>query len=78
MHKMRKMGPLKEDHPIVKDGLCPACKLEFKAGDYVTLINVGPGDDKEAQAKRDAGHAYNGIAIPVHWDCSPQWEYGVV
>ena len=73
-----KMGPLKDDHPLIKgveiSGVwrrerCPGCKHLFKEGDYVTLVGIGPGDDPEARAKHRAGRPYNAIAIPAHWAC---------
>lgn len=42
------------------------------AGDYTTLVTLGPGDDAEARERRDAGRPYNAIASEIHWDCSEQ------
>jgi hypothetical protein len=42
------------------------------AGDYTTIVALGPGDDEEAQRRRDAGRPYNAVAVEVHWDCSTQ------
>ena len=71
---MRKMGPLGYADPLVTNGTptCPGCTKPFEAGEYVTLVVIGPGDDVEARALRDQGGVYNAIAIPVHWDCSEQ------
>lgn len=68
----RKMGPLAADHPLVTDGitLCQACSQPFKAGDYCTLIALGPGIDPEERAKAAAGRPYNAVALPVHWECA--------
>jgi hypothetical protein len=67
------MGPLAFDHPLVtKPETCPGCRHVFKAGDAVTLVILGPGDDEEARERRDQGRPYNAIAQPVHWDCSTQ------
>lgn len=68
---MRKFGPKKADHPSIGE-LCSACKKPFVTGDYTTLVVLGPGDDPEEQAKRDAGRVYNGIAAEIHWACSTQ------
>lgn len=70
---VRKFGPRdnRSDWPVPT---CPACDEEFKEGDYTTLIAVGPGDDPEEQARRDAGEPYNSVAVEVHWDCSPYTE----
>lgn len=65
----RKFGPKAADHPSI--GVkCSACDLPFRAGDYTTLIAIGPGDDKAAQAAARAGKEYNAIAIEVHWSCA--------
>jgi hypothetical protein len=64
------MGPLAPDHPLAKDGQCQACNVPFQAGDWVTLIALGPGDDPEARAKARAGRPYNAVALPVHWACA--------
>ena len=70
---MRKMGPLDADHLMI--GIeCPACKEKFRAGEYVTLIALGPGKDQEAREKAAAGKPYNAVAIPVHWDCTNKDE----
>lgn len=68
---MHKMGPLTADHWLIADvEKCPACKMGFKAGEHVTLIALGPGEDPEGRAKARAGQAYNAVAIPVHWACA--------
>ena len=69
----RKMGPLLSTHPLVRNNeeLCAACKDMFQEGDYVGLVNVGPGKDEEERKKRDTGQAYNTVAVVVHWECSP-------
>ena len=73
---IRRMGPLAADHPLVAGILgtgidkCPACQQSFLAGDYVTLIPLGPGVDDEAQKRARVGRAYNAIALPVHWPCA--------
>ena len=68
---MRKMGPMTSDHPLVTDNkACPGCDEIFKAGDYVTLIPIGPGDNAEARARARDDRAYNAVAVPVHWACA--------
>jgi len=66
---MRKLGPKPKDHPSVGDK-CPACQKPLRGGDFTTLVNLGPGDNKEARALRDQGRAYNSIACEIHWECS--------
>lgn len=64
----RKYGPKTIDHPSVGEE-CPACKVPFIAGDYTTLIPLGPGADLEAQKRAQMKRPYNAIAVEVHWDC---------
>jgi hypothetical protein len=79
---MRKMGPLGADNPLVQSNqgdcngcgsplgdVCPGCDKPFEAGDYITLVVIGPGGDREAQAKAREGRYYNAITIPAHWAC---------
>lgn len=49
---------------------CPGCDGEFKAGQYVTLMSVGPGDDEIEREHAREGLPYTGVAIPVHWACA--------
>ena len=63
-----KFGPKEADHPSVGQE-CPACHEEFIAGDYTTLIPLGPGDDEEAREKAREGEPYNAIAVEAHWAC---------
>lgn len=65
----RKFGPKSVDHPSIGSN-CPACGKPFAAGDYTTLIALGPGDDPDNQAKANAGRAYNAVAVEVHWACA--------
>lgn len=69
MNDLRKFGPKKANHPGI--GVpCPACKQPFGEGDYTTLVTLGPGNDPEARRKALAGHAYNAVAIEVHYACA--------
>lgn len=68
--KPAKMGPLISDHPLIRDGtLCQGCFKPFHAGDYVTLVVIGPGDSEEAREKAREGRAYSAVATPAHWAC---------
>lgn len=69
----RKSGPKQADHPSVGEK-CPACKKPFKAGDYTTLVCLGPGDDEEARWQRDEGRPHNVVSLEIHWECSEQKE----
>jgi len=65
---LRKFGPKMPDHPTV-GGLCPACHMAFKEGDYTCLVMLGPGDNLEARALARAGRPYTAVAVEVHWGC---------
>lgn len=67
---IRKFGPKSADHPSIGRP-CPACGVPFAVGDYTTLVPLGPGNDREARRRRDAGRTYNSVAAEVHWDCGP-------
>jgi hypothetical protein len=69
----RKFGPKLATHPSVGTP-CPACKIPFVAGDYTTLVALGPGDSAEARQRYAEGRAYNAVAVEVHWGCSAQQE----
>jgi len=71
---MRKFGPKTADHPSIGE-LCPACKKPFKAGDYTTLVALGPGDSEESRKRAKEGRPYNAVAIEVHYDCSEEPSY---
>lgn len=62
-------GPKTPDHPTTGKP-CPACREEFKEGDFTTLVTLGPGNDPEAQRKAKEGKAYNAVAVEVHYDCA--------
>lgn len=67
---MRKFGPKTAADALRTSELCPACKRSFVAGDYTTLISLGPGNDEEEQKKCREGRAYNAVAVEVHWNCA--------
>jgi len=64
----RPYGPKKADHPTVGTE-CPACHVAFVAGDWTTLVPIGPGADPESQHKARNGWAYNAVEIEAHWTC---------
>jgi hypothetical protein len=66
---MRKFGPKTADHPSIGTE-CSACRKPFKAGDFTTLVVLGPGDDLEQQKRAREGRPYNAAAAEIHWDCS--------
>lgn len=82
LRDMRKMGPLTDDHPLVKSNQgdcngcgqplgdeCPGCHKPFLAGELVTLVPIGPGDDPEARTLARIDRHYNAVAIAAHWAC---------
>ena len=69
MSEQRKFGPKGKDHWNIGE-LCPACGVPFAAGDYTTLVPLGPGDDPEEQEKARDHHPYNAISVEVHWSCA--------
>lgn len=64
----RRFGPKSPDHYSVGNP-CPACKEPFAAGDYTTLVTIGPGDNPESQERAREGRPYNAIAVEAHWTC---------
>lgn len=69
MKELRKWGPKSEEHQSVGRE-CQACHQFFKAGDYTTLIPLGPGADEEERQKAREGRPYNAIALEIHWACA--------
>jgi len=69
MHHGGKFGPKSANHPSVGEP-CPACGKPFAAGDYTTLVMLGPGDDEESRERARVGRAYNADAVEVHWACA--------
>lgn len=61
-------GPMATDSVFIGQ-LCPGCQKVFGAGDYVTLIALGPGNDRVEQKKAAAGVEYKAIAVEGHWQC---------
>lgn len=68
MSNSHKFGPLHPDDHLL-ELTCPACHKQFGAGDFVTLVSIGPGDSEEGRARCRAGRVYNAVAIPCHWAC---------
>lgn len=67
--ELEKYGPKLAEHPSVGKP-CPACDVPFKAGDYTTLITLGPGPDAESRQRAQRGEAYNAVAVEVHYACA--------
>ena len=64
-----KFGPKRSEHRSVGKP-CAACQMKFKAGNYTTLIALGPGDSKEQRERARAGRAFDAVAVEVHWVCA--------
>lgn len=64
----RPFGPKRTDDPSIGKP-CPACAVEFKAGDYTGLVALGPGSDLEERQRAREGRPYNAVAIEAHWGC---------
>lgn len=67
-----KIGPLEDNHPLTRYPerfRCPGCDKPFLAGQFVTLIVIGPGDNPESQCAHREGRYYNAVSIPAHWMC---------
>lgn len=65
----RAFGPKTAVHPTC-DFPCLACGLPMRAGQYTTLIALGPGPSEEARERAAAGRVYNAVAVEVHWTCA--------
>lgn len=64
-----KIGPKDVRHPTI-GGACLLCQETFAAGDYTTILPMGPGSDPEARTLCKAGEPYEGIGVEVHWMCA--------
>lgn len=67
-YRPQRFGPKDAGHPGIGTE-CPACHVPFAAGDFTTLVVLGPGADAEARERCRAGRAYDAVAIEVHWSC---------
>lgn len=76
---MRILGPKLEEHLQYQPAWnksCLACHKGFKAGDYTTLIAIGPGNNRHSQMKCRLGEPYNAVSIEVHYACVTGFEPG--
>lgn len=64
-----KIGPKDVRHPTI-GGICLLCQETFAAGDYTTILPLGPGGDHESRTLCKAGQPYEGIGVEVHWTCA--------
>lgn len=71
--QLRMFGPKLPIHPSVGNP-CPACGAPFKAGDYTTLVGLGPGSDPHEQEHARQGRPYTAVAVEVHWTCATGQE----
>lgn len=63
-------GPIAADHPAIGTQHCAACKQTIKAGESITLVPIGPGDDPEDRERARLGRPYNAVAVIAHWACA--------
>jgi len=70
MSAQRRFGPKDESFDGSTVPPCSACGVEFKAGDYSTLVKLGPGDDSKARERLRQGKPYIAVAVEVHWACA--------
>lgn len=59
--ELPKYGPKEADHVSVGEK-CAACRKPFQAGDFTTLIVIGPGDDPDSRRAALRGRPYNAVA----------------
>lgn len=58
-----------EESPAVGE-VCPGCRKPIAAGEAITLVPIGPGEDEEEREKaRTPGRFYNAVAIVAHYPC---------
>jgi hypothetical protein len=66
---LRRFGPTQPDHWSVGQ-LCPACHRPIEAGDFTTLVALGPGANPEQRERARAGRFYNAVGVVVHHGCA--------
>lgn len=66
---MQRFGPKSENHHSIGKK-CSACNKKFKAGDFTTVIKLGPGENKEEQERARNGLPYNAISTEIHFSCA--------
>lgn len=73
---VRFQGPTTHQHvrgPIdgtTDYGICIGCDQAFEAGQYMTILPVGPGGDEESRAKAFRGGWYSCNGVPLHAECA--------
>jgi hypothetical protein len=67
-NKPQLIGPIGADHACI-GRLCPGCNARFKAGDYVTLVPIGPGGNEAERLKARTGKPFNVVASLAHYAC---------
>lgn len=65
---LQKVGPLEKGQIIPYP--CPGCEHEFKTGDIMAVIPIGPGEDPEERKNAREGKAHRAVAILAHWACA--------
>lgn len=65
----RMFAPLEHGDALCERA-CPACEAQFRPGERVVLVPIGPGDSATGRAKARAGAWYNAVALAVHAQCA--------
>lgn len=66
--EFRCFGPRGEE-AAARGVICPACHKLLVAGEFTTLLPIGPGDNGEEREKCREGRWYNAVAIEAHVAC---------
>jgi hypothetical protein len=66
---MRAFPPISADHPSVGQE-CAVCGGAIVAGDRLTVIPLGPGDDPDDQARVRRGGWYSAAGVIGHALCA--------
>jgi len=62
------MGPLAPTHPAIGT-TCVLCAKPFQVEEFVAVVPLGPGLDREDRVRCQLKLPYTGKGIVVHWDC---------
>ena len=65
---MRRKYTVEDHHPVLEQK-CPACQVQFRPGDQITHVEIGPGNDPDEMRKAANNQPYNAVAVIAHWSC---------
>jgi len=69
-----KFGPKPEGHPSIGKP-CPVCEIPFAAGDYTTLVNLGPRNDENEEVPIIMCTWKRIERLPITLDCLKNQTY---